>query len=141
MKSILLSLLALCTSTVFGQTAINSYAGSTYSNNGYTTAPMVTRPTTVSSPTMSYTGGVAVQPGQRVRYVRSDCGQFQWRVVEAQRFTPGYWVVDRGCRRWVADCYTWYTVDRSQYWGDGRGYGRGRGHGHGHGHGHHRGHR
>lgn len=71
----------------------------------------------VASPTMTYTGGVVAAPAyrvldQRVRHRTPRHGRFRWEIVEERRCTPGYWVVERGCRRWVAPRNYWAVTRR-----------------------------
>lgn len=73
----------------------------------------------VVAPTMTYTGGIVAAPAYtvvntRVRYKDHPHGKHRWEILEERRCTPGYWVVERGCRRWVAPRTYWTVVRRTK---------------------------
>ena len=73
------------------------YRGGSYGNNGYSR-------------------GYSNRNQRRTRYVWSDCGTFQWQVVECQRWVPARYVYRNGCRRYVDGHYGWRQVSRSRYY-------------------------
>jgi hypothetical protein len=73
-------------------------------------------------------GGAACAPAprQRVRFIWSDCGSFQWRLVERPIWVAPRTVWRNGCRRQVAGYYDWRCTSRTRVYASNRGP-RGRG--------------
>lgn len=56
----------------------------------------------------------ACAPQQRVRYEWSNCGTFQWQIVEQAYWVPPQMVYTNGCRSQVAGFYDWRCTNRSR---------------------------
>jgi hypothetical protein len=126
MKNAILILLTFCAATVYGQSGINQHRPTVAPS----TRPVVQHPMVVSggigtnayarpvaTPTMRYTGAVTCAPAytvlnQRTRYRTPHHGRFRWEIREERRCMPGYWVMDRGCRRWIAPRTGWTVISR-----------------------------
>ena len=52
---------------------------------------------------------------QRVRWEISNCGRFEYRIVERMVCTPGRWVYRRGCRTWIQPTNAWNCASRTRY--------------------------
>ncbi|MEM6269605.1 MAG: hypothetical protein AAF998_09215 [Bacteroidota bacterium] len=134
MKHIIILIAALATSVTFAQaqggvgyveSGYNYSTGTSYSggvvthsrggNYGYNQGHVRgRRNVVVRRNVVRGNAACAPAPRQRVRFIWSDCGTFQWRLVESPRWIAPRVVYRNGCRRRVAGYYDWRCTSRTR---------------------------
>lgn len=122
MKNAILILLSCCALSAFGQGRGHHHQpvvnqGPRPTAHAHVGGGFGTNAAAVVTPTMTYSGGAMVVPtytvmNQRVRYKEHPHGKYRWEIREERRCTPGYWVMERGCRRWIAPRNQWVVVSK-----------------------------